>query len=147
VTEADVDWDVPGDPKTGNRMVPIPPRLVELLRSWVDEHGLGDDELMFRTRVGGRPSESNWSRALKRACANAGQPRVRVYDFRHAAATMMLKARVPLAEAARRLGHSVETLVSTYVGAMEGDDAEANSLLDTVLAATRDQIVLSPDVA
>jgi hypothetical protein len=36
-----------------------------------------------------------------------------VYDFRHAAATMMIKARIPLAEAARRLGHSVEPLVST----------------------------------
>jgi len=142
VTEADVDWDQPGDPKTGNRTVPIPPRLVELLRAWVDEHDLGDDELLFRTRVGGRPSESNWSRALKRACANAGQPRLRVYDFRHAAATMMLRARVPLAEAARRLGHSVETLVSTYIGAMEGDDAEANGLLDAALATTRSQIVV-----
>jgi hypothetical protein len=35
----------------------------------------------------------------------------------------------------------VETLVSTYIGAMEGDDAEANSLLDTVLATTREQIM------
>ena len=141
VTEADVDWDQSGDPKTGNRVVPIPPRLVELLRRWIDEHNLRDDELLFRTQVGGRPSDSNWSRALKRACANAGQPRIRVYDFRHAAATMMLRARVPLAEAARRLGHRVETLVSTYIGAMEGDDAEANALLDRVLAGTRDAIL------
>jgi integrase len=141
VTEADVDWDKPGDPKTGNRVVPIPPRLVELLRTWVGEHSLRDDELLFRTRVGGRPSESNWSRALKRACANAEQPRVRVYDFRHAAATMMLRARVPMAEVARRLGHSVETLVSTYVGAMEGDDVEANALIEGALSSTREVIL------
>ena len=125
-------------PQDRQPTVPIPPRLVELLRTWIDEHGLADDELLFRTRTGGRPSESNWSRALKRACANAGQPRIRVYDFRHACATMMLRAGVPLAEAARRLGHSVETLVSTYVGAMEGDDTEANALLDAVLATTRE---------
>jgi len=142
VTEADIDWDEPGDPKTGSRVVPVPPRLVAMLRSWIDEHGLDGDDLLFRTRAGGRPSESNWSRALKRACANAGQPRIRVYDFRHAAATMMLKARVPLAEVARRLGHSVETLVSTYVGAMEGDDAEANALLDKTLRMTREEIVV-----
>jgi integrase len=147
VTEADIDWDEPGEPKTGNRVVPIPPRLVELLRAWIDRHGLADGDLLFRTRVGGRPSESNWSRALKRACANAGQPRIRVYDFRHAAATMMIKARVPLAEAARRLGHSVETLVSTYIGAMEGDDAEANALLDRALAGTRERILASQDRA
>ena len=81
-----------------------------------------------------------------RACENAGQPRIRVYDFRHANATMMIKAGVPLAEAARRLGHS-ETLVSTYIGAMEGDDAEANALLDVVLATTREPIVVADKVA
>jgi integrase len=141
VTEADIDWDEPGDPKTGHRMTPIPPRLVELLRAWIDERSLGADDLLFRSREGNRPSQSNWSRALKRACENAGHPRIRVYDFRHANATMMLKARVPLAEAARRLGHSVETLVSTYIGAMEGDDTEANALVDEVLATTRARIV------
>lgn len=144
VTEADIDWDEPGDPKTGDRMTPIPPRLVEMLRAWVVEHNLGSDDLLFRTRLGNRPSQSNWSRALKRACENAGHPRLRVYDFRHGAATMMIKAGVPLAEAARRLGHSVETLVSTYIGAMEGDDREANALLDKVLTSTRARI-LSPD--
>ena len=73
---------------------------------------------------------------MKRACENAGHPRIRVYDFRHANATMMIKARVPLAEAARRLGHRVETLVSTYIGAMEGDDSEANALIDQVLGTS-----------
>jgi integrase len=147
VTEADIDWDEPGDPKTGNRTTPVPPRLVELLRSWIDERDLSGDALMFRTREGNRPSESNWSRALKRACENAGCPRIRVYDFRHANATMMIKARVPLAEAARRLGHSVETLVSTYIGAMEGDDTEANALIDEALAKTRERIVAAEELA
>jgi integrase len=142
VTEADVAWDEPGDPKTGNRTVPIPPRLVALLHSWIDEHALADDEQLFRTRLGNRPSQSNWSRALKRACEAAAHHRIRVYDFRHALATMMIKARVPLAEAARRLGHSVETLVSTYIGAMDGDDVEANTLIDGILATTRERIVV-----
>ena len=62
---------------------------------------------------------------------------MRVYDCRHACATMLLKAGVPLGEVARRLGHSVETLVSIYVGALDGDDAEANSLIDGGLADTR----------
>jgi integrase len=142
VTEADVDLDEPGDPKTGNRTTPIPPRLVERLREWIAEYGLAGEELLFRSRMGNRPSQSNWSRALKRACTNAGHRRVRVYDFRHAHATMMIKARVPLAEAARRLGHSVETLVSTYIGAMDGDDIEANALMDAALEITREQIVV-----
>jgi integrase len=74
-----------------------------------------------------------------RSIESAGHARVRVYDFRHANATVMLKAGVPLAEAARRLGHSVETLVSTYIGAMDGDDKQANALIDAVLALPQDQ--------
>jgi hypothetical protein len=57
----------------------------------------------------------------------------------------MIRALVPLAEAARRLGHSVETLVSTYIGAMDGDDAEANALVDEALATTRARIVGSSE--
>jgi len=37
---------------------------------------------------------------------------------------------MPLAEAARRLGDSVETLVSYYINAMEGDEAEGNGSIE-----------------
>jgi integrase len=130
VVEADVDWDEPGEPKTGDRVVPIPPELVALLRSWVDEHELAAAALLFRTRNDRRPTPSNWGRALKRACRAAGREPMRVYDCRHACATTWLRAGVPLGEVARRLGHSVETLVSTYVGALDGDHEAANRLID-----------------
>ena len=61
--------------------------------------------------------------------------------MRHAAATTSLRAGVPLGEVARRLGHSVETLVSTYVGALQGDDVAANKLIDAALSTTRESIV------
>ena len=41
---------------------------------------------------------------------------------------------MPLGEVARRLGHSVETLVSTYVGALDGDEQIANDRIDAALA-------------
>jgi integrase len=141
VTEADDGWDEPVEPKTGDRRVPIPPRLVRLLRKWIEEHSLSPDELLFRTRYGNRPSESNWSRAMGRACRLAGHRRIRVYDVRHAAATAWLRAGVPLGDVATRLGHSVETLVSTYVGALQGDNESANQLLDRLLATTRDEVI------
>jgi len=134
VVEADIDCDEPGEPKTGERTVPIPPNLVAVLRSWTAELGLADGDLLFRTRNDKRPTASNWSRALKRACETTGQPPLRVYDCRHAAATTWLRAGVPLRVVAMRLGHSVETLVSTYVGALEGDDAVANDLIEAALA-------------
>lgn len=40
----------------------------------------------------------------------------------HAAATTWLAAGVPLGGVARRTGYSVDTLVSTYVGALTGHD-------------------------
>jgi integrase len=144
VVEADIDYDEPGEPKTDDRTVPIPPRLVELLRSWIEEHDLGDDDLLFRTRNDRRPAPSNWSRALSRAYRTVGHPPLRVYDLRHACATTWLRAGVPLGEVARRLGHSVETLVSTYVGALQGDDVAANKLIDATLATTRELIAADP---
>jgi hypothetical protein len=78
---------------------------------------------------------------LHRACRTVGHRPLRVYALRHAAATTWLRAGVPLGEVARRLGHSVETLVSTYVGALQGDDVTANKLIDATLATTREAIV------
>ena len=60
VSEADISFDEPGEPKTGPRSLPI---------------------------------ASTW-----------------------------LRAGMPLAETARRLGHSVEALVSTYVGALDDEE-------------------------
>lgn len=59
---------------------------------------------------------------------------MRIYDCRHAAATTWLRAGVPLGEVAKRMGHSVETLVSTYVGAPDTDEALANSRISDALA-------------
>ena len=134
VTEADISFDEPGEPKTGPRSVPIPPVLIAMLREWVDQNNLTDtDALLFRTRNDTRPSGSNWIRAWHRALESVGQKPLRVYDCRHAAATTWLGAGMPLAETARRLGHSVETLVSTYVGALDDEEHIANQRVDTIL--------------
>ena len=136
VTEADIGVDEPREPKTGPRSVPIPPVLVDMLRAWVDVHDFGADQLIFRTRSGRAPTASNWSRAWHRALRAAGVEPHRLYDCRHAAATTWLKAGVPLGEVANRLGHSVETLVSTYVGALAGDDELANRRIEDVLSSS-----------
>jgi integrase len=59
VVEADIDWDEPGEPKTGTRTVPIPPELVTLLRKWIEDRSLGLGDLLFRTRTWRRPTPSN----------------------------------------------------------------------------------------
>ncbi len=133
VVEADVSFDEPGEPKTGPRNVPIPAVLVRVLAEWVAANGLDGDALLFRTASGGCPSASNWGRALHGALRKVGLPAMRVYDCRHAAATTWLRAGVPLGEVALRMGHSVETLVRTYVGALQDDAQVANERIDMLL--------------
>ncbi len=134
ITEADISFDEPGEPKTGPRSVPIPPVLVEMLREWIEENGMTTpDQLLFRTRNDTRPSGSNWARAWHRALESVGQNPMRVYDCRHAAATTWLRAGMPLGETARRLGHSVETLASTYVGALDDEEEVGNQRIDSIL--------------
>jgi len=134
VTEADIDHDTPGEPKTGPRCVPIPPILVEQLREWVRDQDLHGEALLFRTRAGTMPSSSNWTRAWKRALAATGCEGWRIYDCRHAAATTWLGSGAPLGEVARRLGHTVDTLVSVYVGALVGDAEVTNQRIEHALA-------------
>jgi integrase len=134
VTEAETGEAEPGEPKTGTREVPIPPQLVEILRKWVEEKALTDGAFLFRSRHDNPPALSNWWRALRRATDKAGAPPMRIYDCRHAAATTWLRAGVPLGEVAKRMGHSVETLVSTYVGALDTDECLANTHITAVLA-------------
>jgi len=133
VVEADIGFDESGAPKTGERTVPIPPELVRSLRSWIDAQQTDADGLIFRTRTGKRPAASNWTRAWHRALRSIDHPSLRLYDCRHAAATTWLAAGVPLGEVARRLGHSVDVLVSTYVGALRGDVETANIMIERYL--------------
>ena len=133
VVEADIDFDLPGEPKTGPRSVPIPPVLVRTLNEWIATLDETERDRLFLTRNGNRPTPSNWSRAWHRALRSIDHPPLRVYDCRHAAATAWLEAGVPLGEAARRLGHSVDTLVSTYVGALSGDEEIANNRIEAFL--------------
>lgn len=135
VTEADVAFDQSGEPKTGRRAVPIPPVLVKTLTVWLDENAFDSSELIFRTRNGKRPTASNWQRSWHRALRSIGQPTLRIYDCRHAAATTWLAAGVPLGEVAKRLGHSVETLVRNYVGAIDSDESLANQRIESALAS------------
>lgn len=134
VTEADIDFDEPGEPKTGPRSVPIPPVLVQMLIEWLDQLVASTPEdLIFRTRNGTRPSASNWGRAWHRALESIGQRPLRVYDCRHAAATTWLQAGISLGETAKRMGHSVDTLVATYVGALDDAQEIANQKIEAAL--------------
>jgi integrase len=130
VIETDDGTGTAADPKTGERWVPISAELVVFLRAWIDRHELTPGDYLFRHPDGQVPNPSTWGVTVRRGCAATGWPMMRPYDFRHACATTWLGAGVGLGECARRMGHSVEVLVSVYAGALEGDDLEANRRID-----------------
>ena len=141
VFEADDGYGQSAEPKTGFRTVPIPPSLVALLASWIEHvQALDETALLFATRTGRRPSLANWNRALTLAAQKVGHRSISPYDCRHTCATTWLGAGVGLGEAALRLGHSVDTLVTYYVGALEGDDVRANDRIGKVLRAAELQL-------
>jgi integrase len=122
--------DIAG-PKTkrSRRTVPIPPVLVAILTDWMRRSNFTTGPL-FLTRKGSRPTQSNWSRALHRACEIAGwEAPLSPYGLRRTNASHLAQT-IPIAEAAARLGHSVEVLTKHYVKRVGGQVALSNEILD-----------------
>ena len=132
VMQADVGEEAPGEPKTGRRMVPIPPELVEVLSAWISSNEMRKG-FLFRTPAGQRPA--NLRRTLQRACVAVGFPPMHPYDLRHTAATTYLNAGCPPGEVAERMGHGVKTLLDMYAGVLEGDDVTANQRFEMALVS------------
>jgi integrase len=118
-----------GGTKTGvARVVPLPPVLVERLREYVGSRKSG---LLVETRGGGPVTISNLDRAFARVRLD---DRWSPYWLRHCCVTTWLEAGVPVGEAARRLGHSVEVLLSTYAGVLMGSEELANARIEAALS-------------
>lgn len=49
---------------------------------------------------------------------------------------MMLRANVPPAEVARRLGHSVDILMRVYAGVFDDERLRSNKLIERAIKAT-----------
>lgn len=63
------------------REIPLPPQFVEFMRSWIDEAGLREDDLLFPGRRGGRLSASVYQRVWEQA-QEAVLPRDELYLWR-----------------------------------------------------------------
>ena len=113
------------------------PVLVRLLRDHLDRFEPVDGRVFSNAR-GRPPTSTNYGPVWLRARAQLwpkGHPlaSATVYDLRHAAATMMLRAAVPPAEVARRLGHSVDVLMRVYAGVFDDERERSNKLIDKAL--------------
>jgi integrase len=121
------------------RPVPLPPALVSYLGSHLERFPPVEG-WVFTTSTGRLVRPENYTDVWGRARTQLWPPGhhltdATVYDLRHGAATMMLRAGVMPAEVARRLGHSVDVLNRVYAGVIQGETEESNALIDKILAA------------
>lgn len=122
------------------RVVPIPPQLVELLRTHIDRYGVGQDGRIFRSTNGNPISPSTYNRVWQRARELGLPPEQRdsvllkrPYDLRHSGVTVRLYAGVPPKQVAQWAGHSVEVLHKIYSQVMDGFDDTWFQRIDNVL--------------
>ena len=112
-----------GDPKTDTRTVSLHPRLVDIILAHIGDRKTG---LIAMSKTGNPVDERRLLRAWDRA---RGENTWRIYDLRHAHASLALRSGVPPVEVARSLGHSVEVLHSVYNRAFPADTERAQEKL------------------
>ena len=121
------------------REVPIPPQLVEILGQHLDRFPPVDGRVFSNAES--RPvTAHNYGKVWRRERDKLWPPShscstATTYDLRHTAATVMLQAGVSPAEAARRLGHSVDVLMRVYAGVFTDERERSNAKIAVVLRA------------
>jgi integrase len=135
-----------GTPKSdaGTRDVAIPPHLIPLLRSHVQEHvAFGKDALLFPGTEGGhlapstlygrKPAKTKTGHGFYAARIAARRPDLRWHDLRHTGAVLAASTGATLAELMGRLGHSTPGAALRYQHAARGRDAEIAKALSALV--------------
>lgn len=130
--------ETPPKNKSSYRKIQMPLPLIAIL----DEHkdflrinfpDFNDD---FRV-VGGTHclSDTSIENANKKFSAAAGLPHIRIHDFRHTHATLLINEGINIQEIARRLGHSnVQTTWKTYAHLYPREEERAVNILNRIPA-------------
>lgn len=132
---------VVGEPKTETscRTIAIDPETARALRSWkrrqaaerIASGGAWQDSgYVFVDELGRPPHPETVSRWWREAIERAGVRPIRLHDAQHTAASVLLRARVPLKVASERLGHAdVAVTMRVYQQVTTADDSEAADAL------------------
>lgn len=115
-------YDLHKGPKTsaGNRDVPMPAHVAEMLREWIATWYVPNDRrLIFRTSTGGNLSAQNyrltWFALLKRAGLHHEDQPHHFHALRHFTTSWLLRNNLPLPDIADLLGHeSFDVTLQVY---------------------------------
>ncbi len=118
-----------GRPKTARarRMLTLSPETVSVLAAIRESPAYAQDFVFPFTH---NDVHHTWQRIR----TEAGLPRARFHDLRHAAVTHMLQAGFPVTAVAARVGHSDPSItLRFYAHVLPGADAEIAAAMDKVL--------------
>ena len=123
-----------GDTKSaaGKRTVALPPHIVPILETHLDEHtGNGDESLLFPRSPG---TDEHWPhgpfyRLFMVARNEAGRDDLRLHDLRHTSAVLAAQSGATLAELMKRLGHSTPGMALRYQHVADGRDQQLAAAL------------------
>ncbi len=111
----------------------------QTMRSVVDTRWT-DTGLVCTTEVGTPIDHRNTQRRFQRLCIQAGVPRIRVYDLRHTATSLMIDAGADLKAASEALGHSDPRItMKVYRHVQSSQRAQALALLAKAITMTKDE--------
>ncbi len=96
--------------KKSRRVVPLPARMVEALKTYEKSmYDLQPTDRLFPF------TKSYFHRQMALGCQESKMEKIRLHDLRHSHASMLINMGVPILLVSERLGHeNVETTLQTY---------------------------------
>ena len=108
------------------RKISIPLKLKQIMENYKNICKVKDkNEMVFKM------SETSITRYKKNACMKAGIREIRLHDFRHTHASLLISNGISIVAVAKRLGHKdITQTLNTYSHLMEHEDTKVLSVLD-----------------
>lgn len=113
--------------QTSIRTITLPSNLVEIIKEY--KKGREDYDFVFAED---KPlADSSIGRVQLEACEKSGVKKIRLHDFRHSHASLLLSQGASIVAVAKRLGHSnIEQTLNTYAHMMPNEDEILLSILE-----------------
>lgn len=126
-----------GPPKSdaGDRVVVMPPPLVDVMRGHLDRYvGSDPDALLFPAAGGGYLAPTSLYKRFYPAREAIGRPDLHWHDLRHTGATYAASTGAPVAAVMRRTGHDDVAVHLSYNHPGEAEDRALANALGEVMA-------------
>ncbi len=138
-----------GGTKTGiERTIPVDTEVLNHLEQLKvkrnKERLKGRDQEAVFTRNGARLSQNSFRYSWKRVLERTGLDHRKVHTTRHTVATMLLNGGYPVKLVAEILGHSVQTLLSTYSHLMDSEEDKKRDMLSSLFAVESSDLKHTP---